>query len=225
MQSPPLTGDQRFVKTINRMALLRLLRDEPGISRAALAERSGLTKSTVSLLAKELIDEGWLAEDDAAVTGSLGRRPTPLRLDGRNLAMIGADLGTDSIRIVGASVQGEVLESSTVPLRSRAPEAACHQLVRLVTAQSAKVTAAGKRLLGIGVGLPGAVDTQSGILEFAPNIGWRKVEVGKRLAFELESARLGDVPVYVQNEADLAAVGAVGGTCKGCHDTFRAKEH
>ncbi|MGN6525830.1 MAG: ROK family transcriptional regulator [Burkholderiaceae bacterium] len=207
MQSPPLTGDQRFVKTINRMALLRLLRDEPGISRAALAERSGLTKSTVSLLAKELIDEGWLAEDDAAVTGSLGRRPTPLRLDGRNLAMIGADLGTDSIRIVGASVQGEVLESSTVPLRSRAPEAACHQLVRLVTAQSAKVTAAGKRLLGIGVGLPGAVDTQSGILEFAPNIGWRKVEVGKRLAFELESARLGDVPVYVQNEADLAAVG------------------
>ena len=57
MQSPPLTGDQRFVKTINRMALLRLLRDEPGISRAGLAERSGLTKSTVSLLAKELIDE------------------------------------------------------------------------------------------------------------------------------------------------------------------------
>ncbi|HEX7637801.1 MAG TPA: winged helix-turn-helix domain-containing protein, partial [Burkholderiaceae bacterium] len=109
MQSPPLTGDQRFVKTINRMALLRLLRDEPGISRAGLAERSGLTKSTVSLLAKELIDEGWLAEDDAAVTGSLGRRPTPLRLDGRGLALVGADLGTDRIRLVRASVQGEVL--------------------------------------------------------------------------------------------------------------------
>ena len=207
MQSPPLTGDQRFVKTINRMALLRLLRDEPGISRAGLAERSGLTKSTVSLLAKELIDEGWLAEDDAAVTGSLGRRPTPLRLDGRGLALVGADLGTDRIRLVRASVQGEVLESSVVPLRSRAPEAACHQLARLVAAQSAKAAAAGARVLGIGVGLPGAVDTQSGILEVAPNIGWRRVEVGKRLAAELQAARLGDVPVYVQNEADLAAVG------------------
>src|SRR5215831_13793678 len=92
MHIPPLTGDHRFVKAINRMALLRLLRDEPGISRAALAERSGLTKSTVSLLTKELIDEGWLSEDAAPVTGSLGRRPTPLRIDGRDLALIGAEL-------------------------------------------------------------------------------------------------------------------------------------
>jgi predicted NBD/HSP70 family sugar kinase len=207
MQSPPITGDQRFVKAINRMALLRLLRDEPGVSRAALAERSGLTKSTVSLLAKELIDEGWLSEDDAAVTGSLGRRPTPLRMDGRGLALIGAELGTDSIRVVSTTVQGEVLEASDVALHDRAPDAACHQLVELVTAQSARVIRSGARLLGVGVGLPGAVDTVSGILEFAPNIGWRRVEVGKRLAFELDAARLGDVPVYCQNEADLAAVG------------------
>ena len=207
MHSPPVTGDQRLVKAINRKVLLRLLRDEAGISRAVLAERSGLTKSTVSLLAKELIDEGWLAEDDVAVTGSLGRRPTPLRLDGRGLALIGADLGTDAIRVVRVSLQGEVLEASTVALRDRAPDAACHQLVELVTAQSAKVTRAGARLLGVGVGLPGPVDTRSGILEFAPNIGWRRVEVGKRLALELEAAQLGDVPVYVQNEADLAAVG------------------
>jgi predicted NBD/HSP70 family sugar kinase len=207
MHSPPVTGDQHLVKAINRKVLLRLLRDEPGASRAALAERSGLTKSTVSLLAKELIAEGWLAEDDVAVTGSLGRRPTPLRIDGRGLALIGADLGTDSIRVVRVSLQGEVLEANAVALRDRAPEAACHQLVELVTAQAAKVARAGARLLGVGVGLPGPVDTRSGILEFAPNIGWRQVEVGKRLALELDAARLGDVPVYVQNEADLAAVG------------------
>jgi predicted NBD/HSP70 family sugar kinase len=207
MHTPPLTGDHRFVKAINRMALLRLLRDEPGISRAALAERSGLTKSTVSLLTKELIDEGWLSEDAAPVTGSLGRRPTPLRIDGRDLALIGAELGTDSIRVVSVSVHGQVLEASDVALRSRAPDAACHQLVQLVTSLSAKTTRTGARLLGVGVGLPGAVDTVSGIVQLAPNIGWRQVEVGKRLAGELELARLGDVPVYCQNEADLAAVG------------------
>ena len=100
MTRPPITGDQRFVKSINRNVLLRLLLDEPAQSRAALAERSGLTKSTVSLLTKELLDEGWLAEDGVAVTGSLGRRPTPLRIAGRGLALIGAELGTDSIRVV-----------------------------------------------------------------------------------------------------------------------------
>jgi predicted NBD/HSP70 family sugar kinase len=207
MQSPPLTGDQRFVKAINRMALLRLLRDGPGGSRADLSELSGLTKSTVSLLVKELIDEGWLAEDNVAPTGSLGRRPTPLRMDGSAFALIGAELGTDNIRVAITSVQGEVLEAIEVPLLDRAPDAACHQLVQLVTAQSAHVTQRGVRLLGVGVGLPGAVDTVSGILEFAPNIGWRQVEVGKRLTFELDAAQLGDVPVYCQNEADLAAMG------------------
>ena len=207
MASAPITGDQRFVKSINRNVLLRLLLDEPAQSRAALAERSGLTKSTVSLLTKELLDEGWLAEDSVAVTGSLGRRPTPLRIAGRGLALIGAELGTDSIRVVSTSLHGDVLESMVVPLKDRAPDIACHQLVELVTAESARVTRAGARLLGIGVGLPGAVDTAHGIIEFAPNLGWRNVEVGHRLARELEAGGLGQVPVYCQNEADLAAIG------------------
>lgn len=208
MLSPlPVTGDQRLVKDINRKVLLRLLRDEPGISRATLAERSGLTKSTVSLIAKELIDEGWLAEDDVPVTGLLGRRPTPLRVDGRGLALVGADLGTDSIRVVRLSITGKVLESRSVALKDRSPDAACHQLVEVVTAQSSKVARAGARLLGVGVGLPGPVDARSGFVEYAPNIGWRHIELGQRLAHELDNANLGDVPVYVQNEADLAAVG------------------
>lgn len=209
MQTAPITGDQRFVKNINRTALIRLLREEPGISRVDLAARSGLTKSTVSLLTKELIDEGWLAEDDAAVTGALGRRPTPLRLDGRGLVLIGAELAPDEIHVVSTSVHGEVIEATHAPLADTAPDAACHQLVELVTAQAAKARKGGAKLLGIGVGLPGAVDTTSGVLHFAPNIGWRQVEVGKRLAGELHSAGLGDVPVYCQNEADLAAVGEI----------------
>ena len=85
MPTAPMTGDQRFVKTLNRMALLRLLRDESGLSRADLANRSGLTKSTVSLITKELIDEGWLVEDGALVTGALGRtRPSHFK-GGRTL--------------------------------------------------------------------------------------------------------------------------------------------
>ena len=204
---PPITGDQRFVKSINRNVLLRLLLDEPAQSRATLAERSGLTKSTVSLLTKELLDEGWLAEDSVAVTGSIGRRPTPLRIAGRGLALIGAELGTDGIRVVSTSLHGDVLESVSVPLGDRTSDVACRQLVERVTTESVRVTRAGVRLLGIGVALPGAVDTVNGIIEFAPNLGWRNVEVGHRLARELEAGGLGQVPVYCQNEADLAAIG------------------
>ena len=117
----PVTGDQRLVKHINRVALLRLLRDVPGLSRAELSDRSGLTRSTISLLTKELIDEGWLIEDDAVVTGQLGRRPVPLRLDGRKLALIGAELTPDTLRVVTTSIHGDVLESRSAELRHIEP--------------------------------------------------------------------------------------------------------
>jgi predicted NBD/HSP70 family sugar kinase/DNA-binding XRE family transcriptional regulator len=207
MTTLPITGDQRLVKSINRTALLRLLRDEQGLSRADLADRSGLTRSTVSLLANELIDEGWIAEEDILATGALGRRPTPLRLDGSKLALIGAELTPDTIRVVSTSIHGDVQEINQATLRHTDPEGACHQLVEMVTVLVRSEVQRGRQVLGIGVGLPGAVDSATGVLQYAPNIGWRRVPVGARLRAELHSAGLGHVPAYCQNEADLAAVG------------------
>jgi predicted NBD/HSP70 family sugar kinase len=207
MSLSPLTGDQRMVKNLNRMALLRLLRDQPGVSRADLSERSGLTRSTVGVLIKELLAEGWLSESDAFSTGALGRRPVPLALDGSRMAMVGADLSPDAIRVVTTSIDGQILESTQATLRSTDADAACHQLVEMVTALATKLLRSGVRLMGIGVGLHGAVDKRSGILAFAPNIGWRNVDVGRRLGEEMAAAGLEQIPVYYQNEADLAAVG------------------
>ncbi|MCY1542696.1 Winged helix-turn-helix DNA-binding protein [compost metagenome] len=69
------TGDQQLVKRINRSVLLRLLRRQSGLSRAQLAQESGLTKSTVSLLVRELIDEGWVTEGDVPAARGWGARP------------------------------------------------------------------------------------------------------------------------------------------------------
>lgn len=209
LSPPPVTGDQAFVKSINRIALLRLLREHGGISRAELSELSGLTRSTVSLLTKELLEEGWIVESNAAVTGTVGRRPTPLSLSGKNMVLLGADLGPDLVRVVATSIHGEILESSQATLRSKDPDVACQQLVEMATALSAKMARTGSRLLGIGVGLHGSVDKRSGMLEVAPNIGWRHVEIGHRLSAGLAKAGLADLPVYYHNEADLAAVGEI----------------
>ena len=203
----PITGDLRLVKSINRIALLRLLREEDGLSRSDLAERSGLTRSTVSLLVKELIDEGWLRENEVPVTGQLGRRPTPLQLDGRRFVLVGAELTPDTIRVVATSIRGDVLEVNQAALRQIDPEGACHQLVEMISVLMRRVVGQGREVLGIGVGLPGAVEPQTGMLQFAPNIGWRNVPVGQRLSAELASAGLSAVPVHYQNEADLAAIG------------------
>jgi len=207
MAHRPFVGDQRLLKSMNRLALLRLLRGEPGISRAEMAVQTGLTRSTVSVLIKELIDEGWLEEDSAHVTGQPGRRPTPVRLSGSRIMLVGADLGPDAICVVTTSIRMEVLQTSIEPLRSRDPQAACRQLVEMVQAHAGRVANDDTRLLGIGVGLHGAVDMRTGLLQFAPNMGWRNVEVGRLLRAELALAGLGTSLVYFHNEAALAAMG------------------
>lgn len=204
---PPAASGQQLLRHINRVRLLRLLRDTPGLSRAQLADRSGLTRSTVSLLTQHLIDEGWLAEDAAEATGALGRRPTPLRLDGRRFALVGAELAPDMLRVIAASVRGELLHADEQPLRSREAHAACAQLASMVVAMVQRAQRQlDRQVLGIGVGLPGAV-TAHGMLRVAPNFGWRDVPAAASVRAALGAAGAGELPVLAQNEADLAAIG------------------
>jgi predicted NBD/HSP70 family sugar kinase len=201
------TGDQKLLKRINRMALVRLVRSEPASSRSDLADRTGLTKSTVSLLAQELIDEGWLRERLRQATGTLGRRPTPLELDDSRLALVGAELGVDSLTVATTTLTGGLLHCESEPLPDGGPEVVCRVLVDRLVQAAQRLAAGQRRLLGFGLGVPGAVDDRADLVRVAPNLGWRDVPVRPWLARGLREAGFGAVDLQVQNEADVAALG------------------
>lgn len=200
------TGDQQLVKRINRSVLLRLLRAQSGLSRAQLAQASGLTKSTVSLLVRELIDEGWLSETSVTPASGQGRPSTPLHLDGTTRGLIGVEVAVEALRVVGISITGKVFWSVEEPLANTAPDAVCQQAAQLVAQAVAQLTQAQVRLTGIGIGLPGAFDDATGVLRFAPNLGWRNVDFVPLITQALNQAGVPEVPVHVQNEADTAAL-------------------
>ena len=204
-----MTGDQQLLKRINRMALVRCVRGLPSPSRSDLAEHTGLTKSTISLLAQELIDEGWLRERDRAATGSLGRRPTPLELDDRRLALIGVELAVDALTVVTTTLTGQLIDQRTEPMPGGSAREVCAVIVQRMVAAAQRLQAAQRRLLGFGLGLPGAMDEASGVVRVAPNLGWRDVPVRLWLAEDLRAAGFSNVPLQVQNEADVAALGEV----------------
>ena len=200
------TGDQQLVKRINRSVLLRLIRARPGLSRAQLAGHSGLTKSTVSLLVRDLVEEGWLEEAPATAAPGLGRPSTPLQINARSLGIVGVEVAIDCVRVVGVSLVGEVLWSSEEPLANMAPAAVCAHAARLARAAHDALVGLGLRLSGVGVGLPGAFDETTGLVRFAPNLGWRNVDFLAQITCALSQAGLPDVPVHTQNEADTAAL-------------------
>ncbi|MBB3179967.1 ROK family transcriptional regulator [Variovorax sp. Sphag1AA] len=200
-------GDQQLVKRINRSVLLRLVRAQPGLSRARLAAESGLTKSTVSLLVRELLDDGWLDEAGASVTEGMGRPSTPLHLNVGVRALIGVEINVEIVRVVCVSLQGDVLHSDAQPHEDHRPPAVCAQVARMVAAAHRHLLASGLRLSSIGVGVPGAVHDATGVVRFAPNLGWRDVDLLPPLAHALKREGVPGVALHLQNDADAAVLG------------------
>ena len=201
-------GNQQQLKNINRMALVRHLCANPGLSRVDLAAAVGLQKSTVSMLARELLEEGWLVERDVVATGDLGRRPTPLFIDPTRLLLLGAEVGIESIRVVATSLTGEVLATAVANHGSTKTAKACVASLAAALLKVRKQLDKGRhQIIGIGVGVPGGVDEVSGFLHFAPNLGWRDVPLGAVLREKLDGTALAGVPLFLQNEADVAALG------------------
>lgn len=198
---------QAQLKRGNRMAIIRQLRVQPGLSRVDLSEALGLTKSTVSALARELIDEGWLLEREVLVTGDIGRRPTPLFVDPSRLLLLGTQVGIGHVRVVLTSLTGEVLQARSAAYDTRQDVEACIQeLTRTMLAVAARRGDA-QRIIGIGVGLPGGVDQARDQLVFAPHVHWHQVPFGALLREALHGTPLAGVPVFMHNDADVAALG------------------
>jgi len=193
------TGDLALMKKINKSIVMERIREESPTSRARIAERTGLTKATVSSLVAELIDSG-LVEEIGAGQSRGGRKPMLLLFNSGAGYAIGINLGTDEITAVLTDLGGTIrLEWSTTGNNANV-ETAIAAIKRCVSELIAKAPESRYGIIGIGVGIPGFSDEAGNIL-FAPNLGWADIE----LQTMLEEAFA--IPVVIENEAKLGAVG------------------
>jgi predicted NBD/HSP70 family sugar kinase len=204
-----IAGNQGFLKYLNRNALLRLLYTHPGASRAELARLSRLTRMTVGALVAELVAEGWVrpgrALRDGSARGEAGRPGTSLELNPDCLCALGAEVGVDYATVVACDPLGRVLAQVHVPRAPQGPSDAASLVSAGVNALLEDTTLSERRVLGLGVSVPGPV--QDGVLRFAPNLGWGETRFLELLT--LEGAGQGRLlePVILENEANAAAVG------------------
>jgi predicted NBD/HSP70 family sugar kinase len=187
--NPLRAASNETARDINRRIVLNLIRTGQPISRADLARRSGLQRSTVSLIIEGLISDKWVIEGPM---GRLprGRRPTFLGLNDQR-AVICVDIRPSRITLGVADVNGGFTSQEELPTPSD-PAAAVKELARriraIVKAQPQK------GFEGVGVSLPGRVDLSSHHLVFAPNLGWpltdlkSPLERATGLEVELENA-------------------------------------
>jgi len=169
--------------------VLNLIRRRQPISRADLARVSGLQRSTVSLITEQLIQEEWVINGP---TGRLprGRRPIFLRLNERRAILV-ADVRPEQITVAVADVNGRFLSQEAMPT-PKSPRVAANKLAKRF--RHLMDTHRGLVFEGIGISLPGRLDSALQRVVFAPNLKWSSydlkgaIERATGLRAELENA-------------------------------------
>lgn len=194
------TGDQSLVRELNRSILLQRLRRGPPLSRADLAATTGLNKTTVSNLIDELIADGFARE--IGRDASAGGRPgVLLDLNPDGGWIIGGEIAVGRLSVVVANLRAEIAWRREAPYAKNASlETVLGRLDSLLRQAADAALSADRRLLGVGVTVPGLVDVHSGTLVFEPNMGWRDVPLEERLRDTLH------LPTFIDNDANAAAL-------------------
>ena len=182
-------------RQINRRITLNFLRRHQPMSRADLARKSGLQRSTVSAIVDELIGQGWVTEG-AIGRAPRGRRPRFLHLNVERTGIIAVDLRPEMTTVGLSGLDARFVIQTAWPT-PRDPAT----FVRMLSRTVAEFRAAHPQMVceGMGVSLPGRVDA-AGNLVFAPNLGWPKVNLRREIQLTV------DLPVVLENAANACAL-------------------
>jgi predicted NBD/HSP70 family sugar kinase len=190
--------DQASVARQNRALVLQALRSAGPTSRTDLVRRTPLTKATISVIVDELVRDGLVRELGALAPTGPGRPAQLLQYDSRAHAVAGVHVGVHSVHIVLADGDAAQLADTRFATPAGTPD----QVLTSIAREVRELAAAHEvdRLHGIGVCIPGRVDTASGWCHRAPNLNWADVDVASPMSLTTGA------PVFVVNDAQAALV-------------------
>jgi glucokinase-like ROK family protein len=178
------------------------IRGGESISRADIAKRTGLSRSTVSAIVDQLLASDLIRERGVGVSRG-GRRPILLEFNPRAGFVAGLDIGATHLLVVVADLEATVLVTKEEPFSiGLGPENGLSQAIHIVKAALEQAAIPPDRVFGVGVGVPGPVDYDAGIVVSPPIMpGWDRVPIRDRLQKAL------NLPTYLDNDANLGALG------------------
>lgn len=189
------------MRELNRGLLLDIAKREGPLSRADLAKSSQLAKPTVSAIVEGLLEDGLLREIGTGPTSSGGgRHPILLEFNPRSQFVVGVHVGARAITAVLADGVGQEISRTQLDTPAGAPRAVLAAVIEAVHALIRRARVARKRVVGLGIGIPGQVETRSGTCYAAPQLGWQDVAVADELRDALK------LPVFVRNVAQCVVL-------------------
>ncbi|WP_373920466.1 ROK family protein [Streptomyces sp. 1-11] len=190
----PVQRTSRDIRTANRYEVLRQIIAGSPTSRQELAAATGLSLATIATLVGELTELSMIAE--VGFEDSAGGRPRGLvAVDASGGALIGVDIAETYVHAELFDLALNVLARADedVPPGESAPERVAALVAAAVGTVVARAGVEPARVLGVGVSVPGQVDRDRGVAEYAANWDWHDVPLLDLLAGHI------DRPLYLDN--------------------------
>ena len=190
--------------------LVKMIYSEGHVSRAGLAEKTGLAHSYITTIVRDLQNAGLLLEGGRAPSGG-GRRRVLLQINPKLAHLIGIEIGTANCRVVATDLLGNILHLRRFPSeiskgKTHVLDAIDREIECLLQQDSA--------IKGIGMSHSGVIERRAGTVLFWPKVqGWNNVPLKQMLEAKYELA------VIVEDSVRTMAIAEQRfGRAKGCDD-------
>ena len=196
----PLTITASAMRDINRSAILEIIRRETPISRTAIARKLDVSLPTVMRIVDELIADGFVRlQGETEWSG--GRRRPLLEFNTEGYVVLGVDMSGTKMYGAVSDLGGNVIDEISIPQHGTSGEESFDLLVTLIDDLLAGPKVQGRRVRGIGIGVPGITLHDKGIVKWVYTLNWKDFPLKAKLTKRYE------LPIIVDNDVNLAALG------------------
>lgn len=210
IQAAVITGSARSIRQRNEVAALRALHQFGRLSRADLARKLGLNRSSSGHIIASLTADGLVREVDvdrvARVNPHAGRPGIMLELVPDAVFFVGVEIGVEHISVVEVDLASRIISSRIEPFAGPAIDVATAIRRAVDMAFESIPPSRRSRCQGLGIATPAQMD-RHGFVRLAPLLGWENVQLAELLRDMLPIS----VPVATENDANAFAIGATYG--------------
>ena len=192
---------EKTEKTRNAARIVRTIWKNPMISRGEIADRLKLERSTITHQVNRLLDIGLVTEISEGQSGPTGgRRPIHLSINKDYGFVIGIEMQVEAYSVAAVNLSGEVLRFKKVERRITT-ETFIDDVISIARSFAFELGGM-EKLLGVGVGLGGIIDSERGIIHRSIPL-----KLTASLDFAGAIAEREDLPFLIDNDANCCAWG------------------
>lgn len=185
------------IKETNRKKIIKLLLEKNEITKLDISRELDISITTVSTNISELKEEG-IVEDVRSLESTGGRKAMSIKLNENCRYSLGVALTPTHVKISLINLKKHEIESIRVKHNNENIEyivlVAKENIENILDKYNINI----EELLGIGISIPGTVDSEKGIIKYCYLLGAKDFNIKERFEYL-------NIPIYVDNEANLSA--------------------